>query len=103
MLLSMESVEKKSKNWKHILGFGLFNAVFSQITFHILKYGFSLKDSLAISLTILLTFFVHYPLFFRRSINIWTKDKRQWTFLSYMSVIPVISVLLYFIVKIIWE
>ncbi len=90
-----ELKETKNSLWTDV-GRSIYIVVAMNILPQILKSVFSLSTSTAFGIALLFTFLTFYPLFVRGTVNIWTKDKRQWTFLPWIIVSVIFSVSVYF-------
>lgn len=57
-------------------------------------------SSLAYSLSLIICFLIYYPLNIRGTINPRTKDKRQWTFTTFMLPVVIAAIIYFVLLKI---
>jgi hypothetical protein len=85
----------KNNDWPRVIGIGLYFGIGNQILYRILKLF--VAPNLAMPTALLFLFLIAYPLFFRGNPNPWTKDKRQWTFMSYTAAMLIFAAAVFLI------
>jgi hypothetical protein len=79
----MEEAKSKQTNLWQSMGAGAYFGVVITVIRLILVDGFSIAVPLAFSIGVLFAILSSYPLFVRGTVNLWTKDKKQWSFLPW--------------------
>ncbi len=87
---------KQTNRWRGIASV-VYIVVAINILWRVFAYVFSIPFLIALSLAMLIALLTSYPIRIKGTANGWTKDKRQWTFLSY-SIFSVIGSALTFLV-----
>jgi hypothetical protein len=86
--------EEKPLFWRRIASI-VYIFVAASILSQIFEYGFSLSPSIAYGLAVFIALLTSYPIRIKGSVNGWSNDKIQWTFLSWSIFSVVISALLF--------
>ena len=82
--------------WKQI-GFGLYCGAFITIVPRILEKLIPFEYALAGTMIVAVT--IGYPFFVRGTVNIWTKDKRKWSFLPFIMAMTAQTILVFFVAR----
>ena len=88
----------KDNLWSDIK-FGAYVGGASIILEIILRDGFLIPVPLAFSVSVLVTILCAYPLFVRGTKNRWRYDQRQWTFVQWAAFGAIVSVVAFFMVR----
>lgn len=91
------AIEKKLGFWSSLLF-----VVYLLLSFKLLRWFLTdvvqLSRPDAFSFAICVTLLIAYPLFVKRTTNLWTKDNRPWTFLAWGVCSSTISMFVYLVV-----
>ncbi|MBX7174320.1 MAG: hypothetical protein K1X72_25330 [Pyrinomonadaceae bacterium] len=91
-----EVIEKKDKPEIKI-----WNVILFLLVLYILPkiLNIFLASSLAYPLSLIIYFLICYPIFIRGTVNRWSKDKRQWTFTTFMLQVLAIAIIYFGLFK----
>jgi hypothetical protein len=98
----MEKAKKKTSNWLKVILFVIYGGLALGFLRLILIDAFSIPRPLVSSIECLIGALIVYPLFIRGTENRWTKDKRQWDFLTWLFISVIFSILVFGITSLIF-
>jgi hypothetical protein len=97
-----EEEAKPTRSWRGIASI-IYIVVAINILWRVFAYVFSLPFFIAIGLAMLIAMLTSYPIRIKGTGNGWTKDKRQWTFLSWSIFSVVVSAVTFLLIYLVFR